>query len=105
MRANAQYIYFNLILDVNSTPYSHLAFLQHPSFSPILSPHSDSGDRSPLAASAYALIVYPSTAYYNQYNTSQPLTLAIAVGVVIFVLLNAMYVGSVYAQKQKGRIR
>jgi len=64
---NARLHTFDSTLHINDCFY----FLNTPH------PHTlcHSGVNSPLAASAYALTVYPSTAFYNQYITQGPVQL------------------------------
>ena len=59
---------------------------------------------SPLSISDFKIVVYPSSAFYKQYNTSQPSQIAIVVAVLVFVVFVLLYVSRLYDQRQKQKL-
>ena len=60
---------------------------------------------SPLSVSDFKIVVYPSSAFYNQYNTSRPSQIAIVVAVLVFVFFVLLYLSRLYDQRLKQKMR
>ena len=60
---------------------------------------------SPLSASDFTVIVYPSTAFYNQYISQLPVSLGIAVGILSFFICCGIYAMTMYVVRRQQRMR
>ena len=61
--------------------------------------------QSPLSASDFTITVYPSSSFFNQYNTSQPSQLGILLAVAVFVFFSVIHVSLTYYVQQREKIR
>ena len=65
----------------------------------------DLSQQSPLSASDFTIIIYPSSAFYNHYITLLPIQLGIGLAVAVFIVLSTLYVVRTYSTKQQEKIR
>ena len=60
---------------------------------------------SPLSATDFSIMVYPSTMFYNQYITQIPINLAVSVGIFSFFVLCSTYSLIMYVVRRQKRMR
>ena len=60
---------------------------------------------SPLSATDFTMVVYPSTAFYNAYVNQLPVSLGIAVGIISFFICCSVYATVVYVVRRAQRMQ
>ena len=62
-------------------------------------------DNSPLSASDFTMVVYPSTEFYNAYVNQLPVSLGIAVGLISFFICCGFYAMILYVVRRQQRMQ